>query len=101
MDSNGYNDSILQHDLSFCYCCGRTCEKLDRHEIFGGPYRQKSKELGLWVMLCYNSCHLNGVHAFPNKYRYLKEKAQRMAMNQYGWSKEDFIREFGRSYTDA
>lgn len=98
MDRNGYNDSILQHDLSFCYVCGRSCEKLDRHEIFGGANRQKSKEYGLWVMLCHNSCHLNGVHAFPDKYRYLKVKAQRMAMNQYGWTKEDFIRIFGRNY---
>ena len=98
MDRNGYNPSILQDDLTYCYCCGRTCEKLDRHEIFGGPNRQKSKELGLWVMLCHDSCHLNGVHAFPKKYEYLKQKAQRIAMKRYGWTTEDFIREFGRNY---
>lgn len=101
MDRNGYNESILQDDYSFCYVCGRTSEKLDRHEIFGGPYRQKSKELGLWVMLCHQSCHLNGVHAFPKHYEYLKQKAQRIAMKHYGWTKEEFIEKFGRSYTDA
>lgn len=98
MDSNGYNPSILQDDLSYCYVCGRRAEKLDRHEIFGASSRQRSKELGLWVMLCHQSCHLGGVHAFPSKYLYLKEKAQRVAMKHYGWTKDDFIRKFGRSY---
>lgn len=98
MDRNGYNPSILQDDLSYCYCCGRRCEKLDRHEIWGGANRDKSKRLGLWVMLCHDSCHLNGVHAYPQKYLYLKQKAQRVAMKHYGWTKEEFINQFGRSY---
>ena len=98
MDRNGYNHSILQDDLTYCYACGRTCEKLDRHEIFGGPNRSKSKALGIWVMLCHESCHLNGVHAFPKQYEYLKQQAQRKAMEVYGWDKEEFIYWFGRSY---
>lgn len=98
MDSNGYNPSILQDDLSYCYCCGRSVEKLDRHEIFGAANRKKSKELGLWVMLCHQSCHLGGVHTYPNKYIYLKQKAQRIAMKHYGWTKEEFIEKFGRSF---
>jgi hypothetical protein len=98
MDKNGYNDSILQDDLSYCYVCGRRVEKLDRHEIFGGANRAKSKELGLWVMLCHQSCHLGGVHAFPSKYEYLKQKAQRVAMKHYGWNTQEFINLFGRNY---
>lgn len=98
MDANGYNPSILQKDLSYCYLCGRSCEKLDRHEVFYGANRSKSKELGLWVMLCHGSCHLNGVHKFPKHYEYMKQKAQRVAMKHYGWSKEDFIRIIGRNY---
>jgi len=98
MDSNGYNPSILQDDLSYCYCCGRSAEKLDRHEIFGAANRKKSKELGLWVMLCHQSCHLGGVHTYPYKYIYLKQKAQRIAMKHYGWTKEEFIEKFGRSF---
>lgn len=98
MDKNGYNKSILQDDLSYCYICGRSCEKLDRHEIFGGSNRKKSKAYGLWVMLCHDSCHLNGVHAFPGKYEYLKQKAQRVFMTYYGWNKEEFIQLFGRNY---
>ena len=98
MDRNGYNPSILQDDLTYCYACGRTCEKLDRHEIFGGPYSSTSTAMGLWVMLCHESCHLNGVHAFPKQYEYLKKKAQRIAMERFGWDKEKFIFEFGRSF---
>lgn len=101
MDRNGYNDSILQDDLTYCYVCGRSCEKLDRHEVFGGAYRQKSKRYGLWIMLCHNSCHLNGVHAFPRQYEYIKAKAQGIAMRQYMWTKEDFIKEFGKSYVES
>lgn len=98
MDRNGYNPSILQDDLTVCYICGRCGEKLDRHEVFGGPNRKKSKAFGLWIMLCHDSCHLNGVHAFPDKYKYIKAKAQRVFMREYCWSKEDFINVFGRSY---
>lgn len=44
---NGYAMSIMQEDLTFCYHCGRRNRKLDRHEPFGGAYRDKSKRLGL------------------------------------------------------
>lgn len=98
MDKNGYNPSILQDDLNYCYVCGRSCEKLDRHEILGGSNRKKSKAYGLWVMLCHDSCHLNGVHAYPKQYEYLKIKAQRVFMKHYGWSKEEFRQLFGRNY---
>lgn len=98
MDSNGYNPSILQDDLTYCYACGRSCEKLDRHEVFGGAYRSKSKELGLWVMLCHESCHLHGVHAFPKNYEHIKKKAQRIAMKRYCWTTQEFINHFGRNY---
>lgn len=61
---NGYAPSIMQTDLSRCYRCGKTVGKLDRHEVFGGSNREKSKNLGLWVVLCHDSCHLGtwGVH---------------------------------------
>ncbi len=99
-DRNGYNPSILQseEEQAYCYRCGRSCEKLDRHEVWGGVNRDKSKQYGLWVTLCHESCHLNGVHADAKEAQRLRTKAQRIAMKHYGWSKEDFIRLFGRSY---
>lgn len=75
--------------------------KLDRHEAFGGvSHRQKSKRLGLWVMLCHDPCHCgaSGVHQNVNERLYLKRYAQRIAMNHFGWSEDDFIREFAKNY---
>lgn len=107
MDKNGYAPSIMQ-DTVFepcCYLCGANgaLDKLDRHEIFGGPYREKSKRLGLWVLLCHNDCHIFGPLAAHNNASTalrLKQEAQRRAMEAYGWSTDDFIREFGKNYLE-
>lgn len=105
MDKNGYSESIMQDTVfePFCYLCGANgaLDKLDRHEIFGGAYREKSKRLGLWVLLCHHDCHIFGpmaVHNNASAALRLKQTAQRLAMDAYGWSTEDFIREFGKNY---
>ena len=98
LDRNGYAPSILQDELGECFRCGRSCEKLDRHEVYGAANRQKSKALGLWVMLCHSSCHLNGVHRDAAENLRLKKKAQRIAMDHYGWTTEEFIKTIGRNY---
>lgn len=99
MDRNGYNDSLLQTDLTCCFLCGRRDRKLDRHEIWGGAYRKKSKATGMWVMLCHNDCHEgpNGVHKNPAKLYGLRQLGQ-MALMENGWSVEDVRREFGKNY---
>lgn len=99
-DKNGYAPSIMQTDLHKCFRCGRTTGKLDRHEIYGNANRQKSKRLGLWVILCHQECHLDGVHAQRKIAEALKQAGQVAAMKTYGWTKEDFIREIGRNYLD-
>ena len=107
MDKSGYAPSIMQDTVfePFCYLCGANgaLDKLDRHEIFGGPYRERSKRLGLWVLLCHNDCHIFGPLAAHNNVSTalrLKQEAQRRAMEAYGWSTEDFIREFGKNYLE-
>ena len=107
MDKNGYAPSIMQDTVfePYCYLCvaNGALDKLDRHEIFGGPYREKSKRLGLWVLLCHNDCHIFGPLAAHNNASTalrLKQEAQRRAMEAYGWSVEDFIREFGKNYLE-
>lgn len=107
MDKNGYAPSIMQDTVfePFCYLCGANgaLDKLDRHEIFGGPYREKSKRLGLWVLLCHHECHIFGTQAAHNNAStalQLKQEAQRRAMEAYGWSTEGFIREFGKNYLE-
>ena len=57
-------------------------DKPDRHEVFGGAYREKSKELGLWVLLCHHEHHIFGRDAVHNnraKDLELKQEAQRAA----------------------
>lgn len=97
---NGYAPSILQDDLSCCYLCGRSNCKLDRHEVYPAHNRQHSKRLGLWVMLCHDSCHLGsyGVHLNYEKGLQLKQDAQKKAMRYYNWTTDDFIEEFGKNY---
>lgn len=104
LDRNGYAPSILQSE-ECCYMCeaSGTYDRLDRHEVFGGALRSKSKRLGLWVLLCHAEHHIFGPDAVHNNRAQdlaLKQDAQRIAMEVYGWTIEDFIREFGRNYLD-
>lgn len=100
LDRNGYAPSIIAgHDEYMCFLCKKNGNgKLDRHELFGAAFRDKSKEYGLWVHLCHDSCHLNGVHKHAEQSRKLKVLGQRIAMERYGWTDTDFIKIFGRSY---
>lgn len=95
-DRNGYNESIMQTDHTRCFRCGATTGKLDRHEIYGASNRQKSKRLGLWVTLC-RDCH-NDAHGYNSVMIALKQAGQVAAMQTYGWTTEEFIKEIGRNY---
>lgn len=74
---------------------------LHRHEVFfGTANRQKSIKLGLVVFLAPEKHNMSnhGVH-YNNAFDYeLKKIGQRAAMKYYGWTTEDFIREFGKNY---
>ena len=100
MDRNGYNDSILQDDMGSCFLCFRSDEKLDRHEIFGGAFREKAKRDGLWVCLCHSRCHLYGVHQNAETARELRRQAQEKAMSVYGWTTKEFISRYGKNYKE-
>lgn len=95
---NGYRPSILQDDTSRCYLCGCPAGKLDRHEVLPGRNRQKSKYYGLWVCLCHETCHMGLAHRDKAVADMLKERGQIAAMTRYGWTVQDFINKFGRSY---
>lgn len=86
-----------------CFLCGRTTN-LDRHHIFGGPYRKKSEKYGLTVDLCHDSCHIfgpNSAHQNRETMLRIKRYGQKKAMKENGWSTEDFIREFGKNYLEV
>lgn len=95
--------SIIQEDKQACYLCGRNAHAdymgLDEHHVFSGkPNRTLSEKYGLKVYLCHDKCHLNGVHKNAKLNNQLKAKVQSIAMQHYGWTVEDFIAIFGKSY---
>jgi len=100
LDRNGYGPSILQENLDCCFICGRRDRTLDRHEVFGAANRAKSKAYGLWVILCHDDCHEgpHGVHGDGKKAQWLREFAQREAMEHYQWTIQDFRDRFFKSY---
>lgn len=53
--------------------------------------------------MCHNRCHIFGpqaVHRNAENMRKLRQWGQRKAMQEQGWTIEDFIREFGRNYLE-
>lgn len=84
-----------------CFLCGNY-ETVERHHLFGGALRKKADRLKLTVMLC-PWCHqydADSAHRSAEARLYLHRYGQRKAMEEQGWSKDDFIREFGRNYLD-
>ena len=98
LDRNGYAPSILNRNaVRSCQLCLKSTADLQRHEVFHGANRQKSKEYGLWVDVCY-ACHYR-IHNGDGKLdRFLKEDSQDKAMKHYGWSADDWRKRFGKSY---
>lgn len=89
-----------------CWLCGRngTMDPLDRHHIFGGPNRKLSEKYGLVVLLCHDRCHENGkmaAHKNAATRSQLRQWGQRKAMEENGWTIEDFISVFGKNYLDT
>ena len=92
-------DSIIQKHTDRCFICGAP-RGLEWHHVFGGAMRDKSEKYGLKVRLCHY-CHNeppNGVHQNQEIRLKLQAIAQKKAMEHYGWSVEDFRKEFYKSY---
>lgn len=95
LDRNGYAPTIMQPACR-CYMCAKGTT-LQRHEIYGNAYRDKSKRYGLWVWLCME-CHHNIHFVNAEQKVLLREQGQTQAMKRYGWSKPEFIERFGKNY---
>ena len=113
LDSNGYAPSIMPNKKDMfghpqCYCC-LNGHALVRHEVLYGQNRSKSKALGLWILVC-PDCHrwIHGekqcwprVEGLDAGMRLeLKRTAQRVAMRDYSWTKEEFAQRFGKNYLE-
>lgn len=90
--------SIIQTEKE-CFLCGSQIW-LEEHHMFGGGNRKLSEKYGLKVYLCHY-CHNeppNGVHFNAENSNYLKETGQKIAMEHYGWTKDEFRQIFGKNY---
>lgn len=88
-----------------CWLCGRNGngDPLERHHVLGGPNRKLSEKYGLVVYLCGDRCHRNGpraAHQNAETALRLKQYGQEKAMQEQGWTVDDFRRIFGRNYLD-
>jgi|LGVF01.2.fsa_nt_gb hypothetical protein len=88
-------------DLDYCIICGSP--HIQKHEVFyGTANRKKSIEYGLVIPLCYahhNKDKQSGsIHFNPDFDLEQKQKAQKIAMEKYGWTIEDFRKVFGKNY---
>lgn len=88
-----------------CWLCGRNgfTDPLEVHHIFGSDRKKKSEKYGLLVDLCGNRCHRLGefaVHNNAQTMQQLHEYGQKKAMEEQGWTIEEFRKEFGKNYLD-
>ena len=90
------NKSVFEGDSEDrCYICG-AYGHTDEHHVFGGPCRKTSDRYGLVVHLC-RSCHSQIHDQGGNTNLYLHQRGQMIYEEHFG-SRQDFIREFIRSY---
>lgn len=91
-----YAPSIFPHTEG-CDLCKRQDRPLQRHEPFNSAYRQRSKELGCWLLIC-DECHRR-IHQKDAAFAYeVKQLMQIAAMEHYGWTVDEFRIYFGRNY---
>lgn len=91
--------SVFTEDMDTCIFTGSTT--VERHHVFGGPYRKKSEEHGFIVPLR-PDLHPNGAFFHPTEEnrkidRSLKERCQRY-YEEKGGTREEWMQEFGRNY---
>lgn len=91
--------SVLQREKE-CFFC-HTTVGLENHHVFGASSRDRSGELGYTVWLCHN--HHNepplGVHHCRERREIIKRLAQKHYEQNVG-TRDDFRRDFGKSYLD-
>jgi hypothetical protein len=81
----------------YCYLCGKY-GPVERHHVFQGAYRKRAEKYGFVVNLCH-FCHNEppmGVHHNKERRIALRQTCQHDYEQTH--TREDFIKEFGRSY---
>lgn len=92
--------SVLTGDMDTCYITGYQ-GRVERHHVFGGPYKKASEKYGFIVPLR-PDLHPNGANCTWSKEirlldLQLKKECQRYFEEHLG-TREDFRSVFGKSY---
>lgn len=93
--------SIITANLDCCIMCGRT--NTNKHEIFGGNRnRENSKKYGLVIPLCvfehHNQIECKGIHFDKELMENWHKIGQKVFMEHYNKTVEEFIQIFGKNY---
>jgi hypothetical protein len=99
LDSTGYGPQVIPWPDDRCFVCGRMDRPLQRHEVFHGAYRTKSKAYGCWILIC-DYCHTKIHKQDDLTERKLKIIMQHKAMQKYGWSIDRWREVFGKNYSE-
>ena len=91
------DDLIRKWDVGeCCVVCGSPY--VEHHHVFFGPYRKAADRRGYVIPLCReHHTGKNGIHFNKRMAEEWKKRAQQHYEHNIG-SREDFRREFGRSY---
>jgi len=94
-DDFGNLNSIISKERR-CFFCGCP-SNLQIHHVFGGAFRGKSTEYGLFVFLC-PKCHAE-LH-FGKDSRAMQDRLKSVAQARFCrlHSKKEFMEEFGRGF---
>lgn len=98
-DRNGYGPQVIPWPQDECFVCGRKDRPLQRHEVIHGPYREKSKRYGTWVVVC-DYCH-DKAHHDAMLDRKLKVILQHAAMKKHGWTMDQWREIFGKNFEEG
>ena len=90
--------SILQRNKA-CYVCGTTLNLHLHHIYYGRANRKLSDADGCVIYLC--QAHHTGAQGVHQDHRLdltIKAKCEIQWLKEYGKTKEDFIKRFGKNY---
>lgn len=90
--------SVLQKEKK-CYVCENTHDLHEHHCLYGTSNRKNAERRGLKIYLCGRHHNLSneGIHFNKELDIHVKQMAQRYYEEHYG-TRDDFRREFGKSY---
>ena len=83
-----------------CHNCGRVGQMAHHHLIPGNGTRKLCDKYGLIVPLCPRCHEFVHSHNGITRLKQMRRYGQLKAMQEQGWTTEDFIKAFGKNYLE-